>query len=144
MTYATKDDLLRLASRERLIELTDRANPPMGDIDADQLDWALVQADAQINARLGVRYALPLEPAPPVLTRLAAVIAYHDLHVEEVPDKVAHDHRQALDWLDRVAKGDAPLQGGGGGPNDGPAGRAGGVRSAGSQRLFNRTALKGF
>ncbi|NBC34907.1 MAG: DUF1320 domain-containing protein [Alphaproteobacteria bacterium] len=139
MTYATHDDLLRLASRERLIELTDRSDPPAGDV-----DWALAQADALIDARLGVRYALPLDPVPAVLTRLAAVIAYHDLHVEAVPDKVAEDYARALAWLDRVAAGDAPLPGGGSGGGEEPAGRSGGVRAEGPARIFDRSSLKGY
>ena len=145
MTYATQDDLLRLASRERLIELTDRGNPSAGDIDAERIGWALQQADALIDARLGVRYALPLQPAPAVLTRLAAIIAYHDLHIEDVPDKVADDYRRALDWLDRVAAGEAPLPVGGlGGESGEPTGREGGVRSSGPDRVFDRGSLKGF
>ena len=144
MTYATQDDLLRLASRERLIELTDRGDPPVGDIDSSRIDWALQQADALIDARLGVRYALPLDPVPPVLTRLAAIIAYHDLHIEDVPEKVADDYGRALAWLERVAAGDAPLPGGGSGDASEPAGREGGVRATGPDRVFDRSSLKGF
>lgn len=143
MTYATPDDLLRLASRERLIELTDRRNPPAGDVDSGQIDWALAQADALIDARLGVRYALPLDPAPPVMTRLAAVIAYHDLHVEDVPEKIAEDYARVLTWLDRVAAGEVPLPGGSTGSED-PAARPGGVRAEGPDRVFDRTSLKGY
>lgn len=142
MTYATPDDMLLLASRERLIELTDRADPPTGDIDNGHLDWALSQAAALIDARLGARYALPLDPVPPILTRLAAIIAYHDLHIEDVPDKTADDYRRGLEWLDRVAAGQVPLPGGSGAA-DTPAGREGGVCSTGPVRVFDRHSLKG-
>lgn len=140
MSYATLDDLLQLADRQRLIELTDRADPPAGDIDSARVDWALGQAEALIDARLSERYALPLSPAPAILTRVAAVIAYHDLHIEAVPEKVAADYGRQLAWLDAVAAGHIALPGidGAGDSAAGPA------RSHGPARTFTRSSLKGY
>ena len=139
MTYATVDDLLHLADRQRLVELTDRGDPPAGAIDQARVDAALVDAAAQIDARIGQRYALPLSPVPVVLRRITAVIAYHDLHIEDVPDKVAEDYRRAVAWLDGVASGATDLPGQGSSVMS-----LGGVGSEGQARVTSRDALKGF
>lgn len=146
MSYATLDDLLKLASETRLIDLTDRAVPPAGTVDVGVVDQALADTAALIDGYLDVRYALPLAPVPAALRRHAAVIAYYLLHVEHVPDKIATDYKDALRWLEQVAAGRIGLSSSG-------AGEAGGAGSPATEptvrleappRVFSRTSLRGW
>jgi len=144
MPYATLDDLLKLSSESRLIDLTDRADPPAGSIDQGVVGQALADAAALIDGYLDVRYALPLSPVPSALRRQAAVIAYYLLHVEHVPDKVATDHKDAVRWLEQVAAGRIALATGSG-EDTGRASTADEtVRLETAPRVFSRDSLRGW
>jgi|GEM_PF-178328 len=105
MAYATLDDLLRIGSPARLIDLTDRAVPRTGGIDESITALALADASALADSYLAGRYALPLNPVPEALRRQVAMIAYHSLHMDEAPEFVVENFRLALAWLDKVAAG---------------------------------------
>ncbi len=139
MAYATLDDLTRLASTERLIQLTDRAWPAAGVIDGAVVDAALEDATAICDSYLGARYPVPLADPPAVVRRACAVIAYHALHIEQAPDKVAADHERMIQWLRDVAAGRAsvPVVTGG----DSVAQPATDLRVSGPARVFSRDSL---
>jgi len=143
MAYATLDDLLKFASTERLVELTDRAETPTGAIDQTIIDQALEDATAVVDSYLAAAdYVLPLVQVPRALRGATAIIAYYRLHVEHVPDKVAEDHKAQLRWLEMVAKGTVKLtlpSSGADAPTTG-----GTVRSSGPARVFTRTSLDGW
>lgn len=114
MAYASLTDLTRLASTGRLIELTDRDD--QGQIDTVVVDQALDDATQLIDSYLAARYTLPLATVPEVLRQVCARIAYRALHIEQVPEKVAHDHAADRKWLEAVAAGTVVLAGSSGTP----------------------------
>lgn len=71
MTYCTQADLVREFGTEELVQLTDRADPPTGQIDAERVAQAIETATAEINVYLEGRYPLPLASTPTVLRRVA-------------------------------------------------------------------------
>ena len=78
MPYATQTDLEQHFGLDELIELTDRATPPAGAIDADVLSHVQDAADGEIDGYIGMRYTLPLPSVPPRLVHLACDITrYH-------------------------------------------------------------------
>jgi phage gp36-like protein len=140
MAYATFDDLLKHADRKRLVDLTDRGDPPDGQIDTDLVARALEHAGAQIDLPLSARYAVPLSPVPAVVRHACVVIAFHDLHIDTAPDKVVEDARRVFKWLDDIAAGRQSLPGV---PASGASG-AGRVLFRAAPRVWDRDSLTDF
>src|SRR5437868_4878285 len=105
MTYASQSDLVERFGEPMLLDLTDRASPPAGVIDADVVTRGLEDADAMIDGYLLGRYLLPLATTPPLLLDLALVIAIYKLHHDTVSDKIRSDYTDALKTLDKIASG---------------------------------------
>lgn len=121
MSYATQADLIDRFGEQELIQLTDRAG--LGVIDSDVLGRAVADADAEIDAYLSTRMALPLADPPAVLGRLAAVLVRHALYKDAVPDAVQAARDAVISLLRDVANGRASLGPAPAGASD-PAGRA--------------------
>ena len=138
--YATQQDLIDRIGAQRLIELTDRADPPANTIDATIVDAALTDADAMIDGYVGGRYDLPLATVPALLKKVAIDLAHYDLHLFDVPEAVADTHRVALRTLERISSGAVVLDVGG---NEPPTG-AGEAKTVGPDRVFTRDSLVGF
>ena len=138
MAYATAEDLIRLASTARLVELTDRADQPTGQIDMDRVTNALADASRQIDMRLASRYAVPITPAPAELRRIACLIALHSLYIDLAPEKLDEDVKAAWLLLNRIADGKAGLTDTAAADSDRM------VLATGPERLFTRDRLKGF
>lgn len=110
MAYCTQADLEDRYGERELIERTDRDNVPPTTVDTDVLDKAIADADAEINARLAVRYDVPLASPPLVLTRWACSITrfflYQDLPRE---NPIVQEYERVLKSLDQVAAGKLDL-----------------------------------
>ena len=74
--YATLDQLTERFGERMLVQLTDRASPPAGTVDADVVARALADTAAVIDGYLAGRYVLPLAQTPPLLADLALAIAW--------------------------------------------------------------------
>ena len=109
MTYALKSDLQTALGDAELIQLTDRADPPLGDIDDAVLTRALEAADGEINSYLATRYSLPLAATTAVLRDCAIDIARYRLHDRAAPDRVAQDYKDRIAWLILISTGKASL-----------------------------------
>tara|TARA_R110000868_G_scaffold230335_6_gene483492 strand:+ start:10284 stop:10712 length:429 start_codon:yes stop_codon:yes gene_type:complete len=105
MPYASLALLTARFGAQTLIQLTDRAEVPTGQIDMAVVDRALADTDAVINAYATVRYKLPLDPVPEMVTDLALTIAIYKLHVYAPDPKIKDDYEQALATLRDIAKG---------------------------------------
>lgn len=70
---------------------------------------ALADADAEIDAYLEARYALPLTSVPPVLARIACDIARYRLWAERAPEEVRQRYEDARRFLESLARGDVRL-----------------------------------
>ena len=111
MPYANLSGLTARYGQHMLVDLTDRALPPTGQIDVDVVQAALEDTDALIDGYLAGRYALPLAETPRLLSTVAEVVAIYKLHVSVVPDKIAADYRDQLKLLAAIAAGDVLLSG---------------------------------
>lgn len=109
MTYALQADMQTALGDDELIQLTDRANPPVGAIDASVLARALEAADGEIDSYLASRYSLPLASVPVILRDCAVDIARYRLHDRGVPDRVRDAYKDRIAWLRDVANGKAGL-----------------------------------
>lgn len=109
MTYALQADMQTALGDDELIQLTDRADPPVGAIDAAVLTRALEAADGEIDSYLAARYTLPLASVPTILRDCAVDIARYRLHDRGVPDRVKDAYKDRIAWLLNVSKGVASL-----------------------------------
>ncbi|WP_316191305.1 MULTISPECIES: DUF1320 domain-containing protein [unclassified Bradyrhizobium] len=141
MSYASQSDLVSRYGTPMLIDLTDRAEPPAGVIDAAVVSQALADADAAIDGYLLGRYTLPLATTPPLLRDLAVPIAVYKLHRDSVSDKVRSDYLDALKILSQISTGVVRLAVAGIEP---AASGASGVRTTDRARPLTPENLKGF
>lgn len=105
MSYATLDQLTKRFGERMLIQLTDRAEVPTGEIDDTIVDEQLVNTDAVIDGYLAGKYRLPLASVPPLLADLAQVIAIYKLHPFAPDPKIEKDYEQALKTLLQISQG---------------------------------------
>ena len=116
MPYATPQDLIdRLGAREATA-ISDRFGT--GQPDAGVLTLALAQAEDELNAYVGRRYALPLltstgavAAVPTMLTRLAIDVARYRQTGTEIMETEAIRNRfkDAVKILEQIANGSVSL-----------------------------------
>lgn len=109
MSYASLDQLVGRFGERLLVQLTDRATPASGVIDAAVVAQELVNTDAVIDGYLAGRYALPLASTPPLLADLALAIAIYKLHPFDPDPKIARDYDNAIAMLGKIASGTVRL-----------------------------------
>jgi phage gp36-like protein len=141
MSYASQSDLVERFGESMLIDLTDRADPPAGVIDAGVVSKALDDADAMIDGYLLGRYALPLPTTPNLLNDLAKAIAVYKLHRDAVSEKIAADYKNAEKMLALIADGTIRLNVAGVEP---ASSGASGVRTTDRERPLTPENMKGF
>jgi phage gp36-like protein len=142
MPYATLASLTARYGADMLVDLTDRAMPPAGEIDAGVVDEAIADADAIVDGYLAGRYALPLSGTPRLVQTLAEALAVYKLHAQVAPDKIEKDYRDALKLLQQIATGEVRLAGLDGAE---PAASGGsGVRTTDRARPLSPESMKGF
>jgi phage gp36-like protein len=141
MSYASQSDLVERFGESMLIDLTDRADPPVGTIDASVVAKALEDADAMIDGYLLGRYALPLPTTPNLLNDLAKAIAVYKLHRDAVSEKIAADYKNAEKMLALIADGTIRLNVAGVEP---ASSGASGVRTTDRERPLTAENMKGF
>ncbi len=105
MTYATQDDLVARYGTFMVLEMTDRADPPTGEIDAAVVTHALDDADAVIDGYLKGRYVLPLAQTPRLVRDLAQAIAIYKLHRDTVSEKIRREYEDAIATLKQIGTG---------------------------------------
>ena len=141
MSYTT---LLALTERfgERLLQqLTDRASPPLGEIDASVIEQAIGDAEAIIDGYLAARYQLPLASVPRLVSDIALTVTIYKLHTSEPDKKIAVDFEQAMKTLREIANGTVRLDIAGVEPE---AKSTSGVRTNDRERPFTEKNLQGF
>jgi len=109
MKYATVQDLIDNFGEAELILLTDRSVPPSGSYDAAIAEKRLNDAEAEVDAYLSTRYALPLETIPNILNRLVCDIARYYLFGAALTDEVSKRYNDAIAFLKNVSTGKASL-----------------------------------
>ena len=141
MSYATLDDLTARYGASMLLDLTDRADVPTGQIDAAIVERALANTDATIDGYLAGKYRLPLAETPPQVRDLAEAIAIYKLHPYDTPQKIKDDYDAALKTLREIAQGMVRLPVAGVEPADR---NDSGVKTTDRGRPFSNENLHGF
>jgi len=112
VSYATQADMALAFGDDELIQLTDRATPPAGAIDASVLARSLAAADALADNYLAVRYSVPLASTPAVLVEACCDIARYELTRGpglRATEEIERRYTQRVAWLRDVAAGRATL-----------------------------------
>jgi phage gp36-like protein len=142
MAYATAAALMARFGEAALVQLSDRADPPAGAMDAAVVDTALADATETVNGYLASRYQVPLSPLPEPVKRAVCDIAWYLLHRDVVPDLVRTRYQDALAYLEKAARGIVVLQAAGVPAPEVPAGPA--VLVAAPEPVFGYDALREF
>lgn len=141
MTYTSQADLVERFGERMLLDLTDRATPPAGEIDAGVVTRALEDTDAAINGFLLGRYRLPLPSTPPMLRDIAQAVAIYKMHRDVVSEKIRLDYLDAMKLLGQIGTGAARLDIAGVEP---ASSGASGVQTIDRERELTPESLKGF
>jgi phage gp36-like protein len=110
MAYCTQSDLLTLIPLRELAELTtDSGETPDSQVVAE----AINRAEAEIDAYLGSRYALPLTPVPDQVKGLSIDMALYHLYSRRsvAPPIRRQKYEAALSLLKQIAAGEAVVEG---------------------------------
>ena len=110
MAYCTQSDLLSLIPVKELAELTtDSGDTPDSQVVAEAID----RADAEIDAYLGSRYTLPLNPVPDQVKGLSMDMALYHLYSRRslAPPVRRQKYEAALNLLQLIAAGEAIVEG---------------------------------
>lgn len=102
MSYATQADLIERYGTE---EITEVSGDGSGTLDSVRVTRALTDAEAEIDASLVGRYALPLAEVPPLLKRLACELAREGLYLGPAPKHIEERAKQARVLLASIAAG---------------------------------------
>jgi len=108
MPYADISDILA-----RYRPLTTMVGSGQYDVSSVEVSSIFLRdAESYIDARLAVRYIVPLTSANPLITRIACDLATHEMLAEKmpsVPEFMEIRFRRANDMLDQLIKGDLRL-----------------------------------
>lgn len=103
MPYATVADLVAEFGEDEIRDLTDRASPPAGEIDAAVAGRALTRAETTVNGYLASRYTLP---APAGAVRGYVLdLARSYLYVNTMPETVKNRFDAAMRDLKAIGQG---------------------------------------
>lgn len=111
MPYVTQSQLVERYGARELAQVTDKAVPPTGAIVDAVVTRAIADAEAEVDARLSLRYAVPLVDVPALVADLASRIARYKLHEDRPTEKIRRDYEDAVKLLTDVAAGKAAIPG---------------------------------
>lgn len=106
-TYATAADMIARYGQDELVQLTDFGG--VGELDDLVLAEAITEAEAEVDAYIGQRYALPLDNVPAQLERIVCELARYRLYRDGAPDAVRTRYEDARRYLEQVATGKLTL-----------------------------------
>ncbi|MEM5790028.1 MAG: DUF1320 domain-containing protein [Syntrophobacteraceae bacterium] len=144
MPYCTLEDILGRIEETTVVQLTD--DEGLGSINTERVNAAIADADQEIDGYAGTRYAVPMNPAPPILRRLSIEIAIHNLfgrRSRKEPEDRTERYKGAVDLLKQIAAGRFSL-----GPCDPdgnpPASDAPQMAAENPERNFTRSSMRDF
>lgn len=110
MAYITVDDILREIDRSVLIELSDDADEPTGDIVEVNVDSAIERAGAVIDGYLAHCMVVPVETTPTIKALAVDIAVYTLMSRRENVTKVRGDRfGAAINFLKAVVDGKAMI-----------------------------------
>ena len=90
---------------QELIQLTDRAEPPLQMIDSSVFNADALRADGYVNGYLRTRYALPLVTPPVEVVTAAENVTRYYLFGNGAPQYVKDGFDESVVWLKDVQAG---------------------------------------
>lgn len=140
MSYCTQNDILNQVPMDDLIQLTDDAGT--GAVDEDNVDRAIADADAMIDAYCQGRYSVPLTTVPDMIRQVSVDIAIYNLYSRRdmAPDMRDARYKNAVRFLEKVAGGQIEL----GAATPAPTTSGAAVEIDQEDRAFTRTRMEGF
>lgn len=138
MAYATLTDILDQLDEARLIELTD--DEGSGAVDTAKVTKAIGDADELIDGYVGSRYAVALDPVPPLVRQLSVALSIYSLYARRdmVPEIRIEQFKWALRTLELISVGKVSL--GSTDPDGNPPEKAG-ILYSGNTQVFNSEKL---
>lgn len=111
MTYATRDDMIRMFGEQHLTELTDFTTPRAGEINDLVLIGRLTDASAWIDGFLSGRYPLPITNATALATLNVHCcnVARYFLMTTQADEQAKDLYKAAESFLTKVAAGTVSL-----------------------------------
>ena len=141
MAYSTLADLTARYGQALLVQISDRADAPTGEVDEALITQAIANADAVIDGFLLGRYQLPLASTPGLVADWSQRIAIYKAHGQNVDQKISADYDAAMRELGQVASGAIRLAIAGAEPT---GSGAAGVIATDTERVFTRDSMKGY
>lgn len=107
MPYITLQDLNQRFTEAEILSLADDG---AGQVDQDEIDRAIEDAEGEIDGRVAAGgYTVPLDPVPPIIKAYACDIARYRLYDDDATDQVNKRYADAMKFLTAVAKGEVLL-----------------------------------
>jgi len=142
MAYSTQDDIEKQIPEEILIELTDDAGT--GEVDTDNIDRAIEDADDEIDSFLSLAYTLPLASTPGLVRRMSVDLAVCNLYSRRPHLEIPESRKERCDsdrkLLEKIAQGKLSL----GGDFPDPVNTGNSVELSCNTRIFTRDKMDGF
>jgi len=132
MPYCSLEDVRKIIPESDLIQLTDDGG--VGVVDESVLTEAIDQADREIDAYLGTRYPVPLDPVPELIRNLSAQMAVFHLYGRRnlMSEVWENRYKNAVRLLDLIRRGEVTI-GASFGETSTPSS---GVRYAGNKKVL--------
>ena len=131
----------KLFGKDELSQLVPNEDSEENEYSSELVQKALDNAEAELNAYLANRYALPLNPIPSILLRLTCDIARYQLFGASLTEEVEKRYKNAISFLKNVSNGTASL---GSDDNGNLLRESGSVAHFGSKRVFSPNLLKDY
>ena len=109
--YCTRTDIELDLGRERLIEVTDLADPTMGMVNDSVLNKAILAASGEIDTYTGARYGVPLPTVTELVRDIASALTIDRLFRFSKPEEVQKRADAARRTLRDISNGLASLPG---------------------------------
>ena len=129
--YATAVAMQRKFGERELIQLTDTEQPYQNVINMEKLNAAMQEANSEIDAYAGSRYALPLHIIPPFLVEIGCNLARYYAVTGDLSenDPIKNRYESSIKTLTKISKGELTL-------GSSPAGESKPVQTSSNNVVF--------
>ncbi len=140
MAYCTLEDILGAIDEADVIEYTD--DDDAGVVDTDRVDQAIEMAGVTIDAYIGGRYQVPVDPVPDLIKRLCVDLAVYEIcsRRSDPPENRETKRQQAIRLLEKIGAGAAVIPGAASAPSGSGSNP---VQISSATRIFSRQSLRG-
>ena len=110
--YCTLENIKKHLPEERIVELSDDANPGLGgSVNEEIVDEVIDESSVLINGRIRGRYSLPFSDVPPLLNKICIDLSIYNLAQRRgwLDDSMEKRYSNAMKLLEMIAEGDILL-----------------------------------